>query len=148
MTAVVFADLVGSTGIFERLDNLVGRIRLSEGYTPEIGAALGILPAQPSAPIPADDLQPSLKALAMPGSVVQVSFIRGNTNGVALETRVDNADTWSDAGRFYSSPASLVIPENAQGLPRAVQMRARFIDGNTPVGQFSATISTSTQPAV
>src|SRR4051812_17145789 len=33
---------VVATGIFERLDNLVKRIRFSPSYTPEIGALLGI----------------------------------------------------------------------------------------------------------
>lgn len=91
-------------------------------------------------------MQPALKTVSLPGSVVQVKFVRGTTDGVVLETKVDNADTWSDAGRFFSSPAELVIPQNAQNLPRAVQVRARFVEGNSPVGQFSDIVTTATQP--
>lgn len=132
------------TGIFERLDNLVGRIRLSPGYTPEIGALLGILPQSTGRPAPE---QPTLKTDSLPGSVVKVKFVRGESDGVALEMKIDNAETWSDAGRFYSSPVELVIPANAQNLPRAVQFRARYVEGNTPVGLFSPVITTATLPA-
>ncbi len=136
-----------ATGIFERLDNLVKRIRVAPAYTPEIGALLGILPTQTSGPqVPEVDLQPTLKTVSLPGSVVQVRFVRGNMTAVAVETKIDNADTWSDAGKFYSSPAELVIPQNAQGLPRSVQVRARYVDKNTPVGQFSDIVTTATQP--
>ncbi len=137
-----------ATGVFERIDNLVKRIRVAPAYTNEIGALLGILPTQTSGPqVPEVDLQPSLKAVTLPGSVVQVKFVRGNTDGVVLETKIDNADTWSDAGKFVKSPAELVIPQNAQNLPRSVQVRARFLDGNTPVGQLSDIVTTATQPA-
>lgn len=136
------------TGIFERLDDLVKRIRVAPAYTNEIGALLGILPTQTSGPqVPEVDLQPSLKTVSLPGSVVQVKFVRGNTNGVVIETRIDNSETWSDAGKFYNSPATLVIPANTQNLPRSVQVRARFVDKDTPVGQFSDIVTTTTNPA-
>ena len=91
--------------------------------------------------------QPVLKVAALPGSVVEVKFVRGLMDGIALEMQVDNSDTWSDAGRFFTSPASLTIPQNAQNLPRSLKVRARYIEGNTPVGQFSSVVSTATQPA-
>jgi hypothetical protein len=84
----------------------------------------------------------------MPGSVVNVSFKKKFTNGIRVEIQVDNAATWSDAGRYYESPAELVIPENPQNLPRSVQVRARYVEGNTAVGQYSQTATVATQPAV
>ena len=135
-----------ATGIFERLDNLVKRIRLAPAYNDEIGAALGILPVPPNGFAP-DTMQPSLKASTLPGSVVQIKFVRGSTDGVVIETKLDNADTWSNAGKFFKSPAELVIPVNALNLPRSVQVRARYVEGDTPVGQFSDVVTTATQPA-
>ena len=73
------------TGIFERLDNLVRRIRVAPNYTNETGALLGIMPAASSKLAP-EDMQPKLKAVSMPGSVVRIAFVRGNTDGVELET--------------------------------------------------------------
>lgn len=133
------------TGLFERLDSLVKRIRVAPNYTNEIGALLGIMPSNPS-PVPPVDMQPTLKTVSMPGSIVLVSFVRGETDGIVVETKLDNADVWTDAGRFFKSPAELVIPQNAQSLPRSVQVRARYVEGNTPVGQLSPVVTTATQP--
>lgn len=68
-------------------------------------------------------------------------------DGVTVEMKVDNAETWSDAGRFTSSPAELTIPQNAGNLPRAVRVRARYFEKDAPIGQFSAVVSTATQPS-
>lgn len=135
------------TGIFQRLDDNVKRIRTATTYTDEIGALLGILPVSPTGPQPEVAMQPTVKTVTLPGSVIQVKFVRGNTDGVVIETKIDNADMWSDAGKFFKSPAELVIPENPTNLPRSVQIRARYVDGNTPVGQFSPIVTTATQPA-
>lgn len=132
-------------GLFERLDNLVKRIRVAPAYTDEIGAMLGILPTVTTRIAPAD-MQPSIKATTLPGSIVSVKFVRGAMTAVMIETQIDNSGTWSNVGNFYSSPAELVIPQNPQNLPRSVRIRARFVDGNSPVGQFSDIVATATQP--
>lgn len=133
-----------ATGIFERLDDLVKRIRVAPAYTPEIGALLGIIPSA-TEPTPENAMQPKLKATAMPGSVVEVAFKRGGTDGVELEIRVDKGAAWTSAGRFFRSPAALNIPDGT-GLPHAVEIRARFVEGNSPVGQNSDTINVVTLP--
>ena len=51
----------GPAGLFERLDDLVKRIRVAPAYTPETGAALGIIPSTPTGPLPGD-LKPVIKA--------------------------------------------------------------------------------------
>lgn len=134
------------TGVFERIDRLVKLIRLSATYTDEYGVLLGIIPQSPARPDD-DDVQPSLKAKTMPGSVVEVKFTRGHLDGILIETKVDNAETWTEAGRFFASPAELVIPPSSQNLPRSVQIRARYLEGNTPVGQLSPAVTAVTQPA-
>ncbi len=91
-----------------------------------MGALLGILPSGSSSVSPID-LKPVIKAVALPGSVVLVSFVRGNTDGATVETKLDNG-TWSDAGRYFKSPAQLPIPQNSDNLPRAVQVRARYVE--------------------
>ena len=132
-------------GIFQRLIELVARIRAAPGYTPEIGALLGIIPSSAStsgAGSGTDDgeLKPVLKANAMPGNVVEVKFTRGHTDGIDVEIKIDNAATWTSGGRFFKSPAALTIPDGT-GLPHAVQIRARYLDGNAPVGQNSDTVN-------
>ena len=94
-----------------------------------------------------DEMQPKLKAVSMPGSVVQVKFTRGQMDGVVNETKLDNAETWTETGRYFTLPAELVIPTNAQNLPRSVQMRARYVEGNTPVGLYSQVDTVATLPS-
>ena len=135
------------TGIFARLQRTVAQVRSATNYTTEIGALLGILPPPPPGPSPESEMKPNLSAVSMPGNVVEVKFVRGKTDGISVETKIDNAETWSSAGKFIKSPASLVIPENPSGLPRSVQIRARYVEGNSPVGQYSPAVTTATQPA-
>lgn len=79
-------------GIFFRLDALVKRIRVSPTFNVEEGNLLGINPVTPARPIPGE-IPPTLKAEAYPASQVQVKFVKGDSNGVAIETKLDNSET-------------------------------------------------------
>ena len=140
----VLTDITGP-GLFERLDDLVARIRVSPTYSEEEGAMLGIIPSKGER-IPNDDLKPAITAKPMPGNVVEVKFTRGKTDGVQLYIVVDNEGGWTDAGKFFKSPAAVNIPQSANELPRSVNIRARYLVGNNAVGQWSDTITISTVP--
>jgi hypothetical protein len=131
-------------GIFQRLDSLVRRIRAAVAYTDETGAMLGIIPAK-NADLNHDELQPSIKAFALPPNVVEIAFTRGQTHGISIEIKIDKDEKWTPAGRFFKSPARLNIPDGT-GLPRAVQIRARYLDGNLAIGQNSDIINIVTLP--
>jgi len=131
-------------GIFQRLIENVARIRAAPAYTDELGALLGILPS--SGPAPEVDVPPTLKAEAQPGNVVSVKFVRGKTDGIALEMQLDNETAWATVGNFFKSPAVLGIKSGPGDLPRAVRLRARFLDGNTPTGPNSDTANITTVP--
>lgn len=131
-------------GLFERLDRNVTRVRAAANYTNEIGEVLDIIPSR-SDDIAVVDLKPVLKASTQPGNVVEVSFVRGKTDGVEIETMVDGTGGWVSSGRYLKSPAVLNVP-NGTGAPRAVQIRARFVDGNLAVGQNSDTVNVVTTP--
>jgi hypothetical protein len=70
---------------------------------------------------------------------------RGKTDGVDFQIKADNQPDWTGGGRFFKSPAILNIPDGS-GLPRAVQIRALYLQGNAPVGQNSDTVNVVTQP--
>ena len=123
------------TGIFERLDELVKRIRVAPAYTAEIGALLGIVPAQSNNILP-EELQPVLKVTTLPGSVVQVKFTRGDTNGIFVETKIDNSETWNSVGVYPTSPAVLVIPQNPQNLPPPSRSAPATSKETTPWDSF------------
>lgn len=132
------------TGMFERLDTYVSRIRTSAAYTAEIGALLGIISAHP-VPLAPGDMKPVITAESFQGNVIQVKFVRGRTDGVNIETAVDK-DGFTSQGFFFKSPAPLNIPVNEAGSPRNVQIRARYLDKNTPVGAASDVVTVQTIP--
>lgn len=132
-------------GLFERLDNLVKRIRVAPSYSPEDGAALGIIPSTPPAPEP-ETMKPTLKLLAEPGNVIVVDFVRGKTDGIDVQMQLDGSETWESAGKFFKSPAQIVVPSGTMAAPRAVKLRARYLQGNTTVGQYSDIAQISSIP--
>ena len=131
------------TGIFERLDQFVKRIRASPAYTPETGALLAIIP-QKGDDLVESELKPALKASAMPGNVVEIEFVRGKTAGINIETNIDGAG-WTFAAFKANSPATLNIP-NGTGNPHSVQLRARYVLKDEPVGLNSDTVNVVTTP--
>jgi hypothetical protein len=131
-------------GIFQRLIEAVERIRAHPAYTDEIGANLGIKPATPVAESFVDQA-PEFKVKATPGNIVVVEFVRRGSDGIVLERQVDAESDWTPAGTFLKSPGQVQIPANG-GLPRAVRLRARFLVGNDPTGNYSNTVNVVTTP--
>jgi hypothetical protein len=138
------AELV-AVGIYERWNKLRDRILAAPTFTPEIGELLGIMPFGSGGPTPEGDIKPTLKVTAKLGNVIEVKFTRGNFDGMELEMKIDNAVDWSDAGRFFKSPAVKTIPSNG-GLPRSVQVRGHYLEDDEPVGSNSDTVTVVTTP--
>ena len=131
-------------GIFERLDNLVKRIRLAPGYTDEEGDQLGIVPKKPSSIAP-ENAQPTLTTDTDPGNVVYVKFKKGQFTGIFLQASIDKG-AWEDRGRFTRSPVKLTIAQTPEELPRLVALRARYLVGDDAVGDWSSTVTAQTTP--
>lgn len=131
--------------MYDRLDNLVKRIKLAPKYSDEEGTQLGIVPPKTS-PISPDDMQPVLKTSVLPGNVVNVVFKRGTSGGVCVETMVDKEVVWTSKGNFFSSPAVMTISPSADNLPRAVQIRSRYLDKGVQIGLWSETYNVVTIP--
>lgn len=134
--------VVTEAGMFERLIDYVDRIRASAAYTDEVGAAYGILP-QSNEEAPAGP--PAIKATVEPGNVVNVKFVRGSTDGVRIEASIDKG-AWVSQGNFFKSPAQIIVPQNADQLPRQVSLRARHLEGNNPFGDWSDVVTVQTIP--
>lgn len=131
-------------GIFERLDNLVKRIRLAPNYTDEEGEQLGIIPKKTQSISP-DNAQPTLSANTDPGNIVFVKFKKLGFKGVQISIAIDKGN-WQDQGRFTVSPATLTIPQHNDDAPRAVAIRARYLVGDNPVGEWSDVVYITTTP--
>lgn len=131
-------------GAFERLDRIVRRIRAAAAYTDQTQALLGIKPHRKER-VALHETAPEITATAEPGSLVKVMFVRGRSHGVYIETNVDKGG-WEFADKSFVSPAVIVVTQNEAETPRGVQIRARYLDGNTPVGDWSAVVTVQTIP--
>jgi len=134
-----------SPGIYERLDRYVRRIRLAKNYSEAIGAQLNIIPTKPAA-LDLAEARPKGRLSALPGNIVQVSFVRKSATGVAIDIKLDKDKDWKNMGNFAKSPASLQIERGHEDLPRYVQVRLRYLVGNNAVGVYSDIDTIATIP--
>jgi hypothetical protein len=134
-----------ATGIFERLDDFVKRIRVASTFTPETGGILGINTSGGGPNIPTGSVRPVIKASVHPGNVVEVKFTRGDSDGIYIETNIDNGG-WTFTEKAFRSPAIFTVDQNPANTPRGVQIRVRSVDGNTPVGDYSDIATVQTIP--
>jgi hypothetical protein len=134
-----------AVGIYRRIAEVVERVRVSPTFSAENAAAFNIRPVR-GEPADINTVAPNPSLSAEAGNIVRVRFTRGKFDGIDVQMKIDNDEKWSGAGRFLRSPAILRIPAGPQNLPRAVQIRARFLNGNDAVGQYSDIDTISTIP--
>jgi hypothetical protein len=131
-------------GIFQRLDERVRRVRAAAAYTDEVGALLNIRPSKEQS-IVDSELVPVITPTVLPGNSIQVRFTRADTDGLFIQIKLDKEKEWINVGRFLKSPAVVEVPDG-NGAPRAVEIRARYLVGDDPVGQNSAISNVVTTP--
>lgn len=138
--------VVQPTGIYERLSEMVDRVRVAPAYTDEIGAMLGILPSQPTPPDP-NTVKPLLKASAsFAGYKFSVNVTRMGMGGFKVQIRRMDSETWTDAGFGTSSPMEITIQPTTPGQPERLQVRAILIKKNEPIGQPSDPVYVTVNP--
>lgn len=133
---IVFPAAV-ATGIFERLDKLVTKIRAADNYTETIGAQLGILPTQ-GEDISPEERKPTLKLEELfTGYKFNASV--GNRDGLAFKIQIcrANSEVWTDAAFGTKNPLEVTVTPTTPGQSERIQVRAWLMDNNKPVGQPS-----------
>lgn len=123
-----------NTGIFERLDDLVKRIRVAPTYTSEIGAALGIIPSSTSRP-PDNELKPVIKA-SESFSLYKFSLNVTRLGMTAFKVQIQRSgsETWTDTAFATNNPADVTVTPTTAGQPERILVRAILLDKNEPVG--------------
>ncbi|MEQ1604627.1 MAG: hypothetical protein ABL999_07135 [Pyrinomonadaceae bacterium] len=123
-----------ATGIFERLDDLVKRIRVAPAYTKEIGALLGIIPAaKPSAP--EQELKPVIKASDSTGGFsFSVDVTRLGMPAYKIQIQRQGSSTWQDAAFATTNPCNVVVTPTSPGQPERILVRAILMKNNEQVG--------------
>lgn len=106
---------------------------------------MGILPVKSETDAP-DEVKPLIKVRVLPESTLEVAFVRGKSNGISLDIQRGDDSTWTKLGNFIQSPATVTVAPTTPGAPEKIRLRARYLRGNLPVGQFSDTVNVVTEP--
>jgi hypothetical protein len=129
------------TGIFQRLIELVDRIRAATAYTDEIGALLGIFPSASgsgSSFSGEDDLKPVIKTSASFGDYkFNVNVTRLGQEAFKIEIQRSGSDTWTDAAFATSNPCEVTVTPTTPSQPERILVRAILLSHNEPIGQPS-----------
>ena len=130
--------LMVNRGIFERLERLVRRIRTMPGYTPSVGANLGIIPRNEKLPelaafVPRFRIIPSQ---SRPYSF-EVKTTRGKFDGFIVEHRRGASHEWERATLIAGSSGEIRVEPLVYGHPEMLNVRIRMCLGNDAVGSYS-----------
>lgn len=132
-----------TSAIVERLGILVERIELSDNYTPEIGAQLGIIPAKPDKP-PVDQLKSEIKATAMADDRISMKIDFNGLKSARVQRR-RNEGAWQTIGEPTGNPFIDDEP-SIDGKSEKREYRSIGLEKNEPVGQYSDIVTVYTTP--
>ena len=134
---VVDPPSVRPTGLFERLDDLVKRIRVAPAYTAETGALLGIIPSTPAAPL-LDEMKPVIKASESFGLFkFNLDVTRMGMSAFRVEIQRKGSDKWDAVAFATNNPAEVTVTPTTPGAPERILVRAVLMKNNEQVGQPS-----------
>lgn len=134
------------TGIFERLNDLVDRIRVAPGYTDEIGALLGILPSSPDKPAP-ETLKPVATIVpAFGGYKFTVHATRMGMPAYKAQIRRMDSEAWTDAGFSTTADLEVTVQPTVAGQTERLQVRVILLKNNQPVGEPSDAVYVTVNP--
>jgi hypothetical protein len=128
------------TGIFQRLIELVDRIRAAMAYTDEIGALLGIIPsaAAGGGTSSVDVLKPVVKAgQSFGGYKFDVNVTRLGQEAFKVQIQRSGSDVWADAAFATKNPCEVVVTPTTPGQPERILVRAILLRNNQPIGEPS-----------
>lgn len=125
-------------GIFTYISALVQRMKASTSYTTAMGEDMKIIGDETTF-VP-DDFVPDLKGKAMPG-FVDLKFVKDQTDGMNIYTRLQGAPAWTFLGLDTHSPYHDTRPLAAPGTPENREYRCRGVLHDVEIGQWSETVT-------
>ncbi len=133
---------VMDSDIFGQIVALMERIRNTVGFTEEIGQDLGIM-----GPGTTPELgDPEFVLIALPNSEIRIEWVKGISSGVLVESQRAGETTWTLLGTDTNSPYIDGRDALAAGQPEVRRYRLRYLDGDDPVGNYSAVQTITTVP--
>ena len=135
-----------NTGIFERLEKLVRRIRVAPGYNPSVGALLGINRtthriADPQSYVPTIKVTPDAAAYTFNVRCPVKSF-----NGFIVSYRRNAETAWHTTHTYLRSPAVVRVIPTQPGISEQLSVRARMMLGNHPISEYSQSSVVTVNP--
>lgn len=135
------------TGMFERLNKLVERIRVAPNYTDETGALLGIL-RSPADSIAPSEAKPSIEVFAAQSgytfSVVVAN--RGEADMWEVLILRKGASAWQLVKTAIGKSVDVTVQPGAAGEPEQIQARVQLKKSNQTYGQASDIVYVTVNP--
>jgi hypothetical protein len=120
-------------GIVDRLSNAMNRAKLSAGYTQTIGETLMIATVPTDSAIPAD-AKTSVKPTSMTGSIVRLDWIKGEFDGVFIDSQRNDETEWRRLDFEMRLPYEDNRAPLVAGKPEERRYRLRYFIDNQTVG--------------
>jgi hypothetical protein len=121
---------------------LAERVRNTAGYTTAMGDDLGI--ALPASVTPLGDS--TFTATGLPNSETRLNWVKASSDGVLVKSQRAGEVTWALHGIDRSWPYGDGRQPLVAGSPEVRRYRIRYLSGDDPVGNYSATVSGTKVP--
>ena len=139
--------VVVPTGIYERLDKLVDRIKVTPNYTDETGALLGIIPTQ-EGDVPELDVKPTIKAFSAAMGHHFSLVVEGREKATTWNALIkrDGSDKWELAKTASGKSVDITVELIAAGKPEQIQVIVQLQKSNADYGQPSDPVYVTLNP--
>lgn len=126
-----------NAGAFERAKKRNRRFKAADGYTKEIGIALGI--EGESSTVSPDSIKPTFEAYpAQNGFEVAIVIAnRGKSDMWKTIGRKMNSEKWSELSSGTGKSGNVRITPSEEGQPERMELKIQLYKSNEPYGQAS-----------
>jgi hypothetical protein len=132
-------------GIEKRIRDLAKDIKGRSNYSEADGELLGIATPGGGGPSLPDTTKPVITLTTRVAFEVGVKFRKLGMTGIRLEYR-HSGGNWLPAGSLYTSPGTFQVTPTTPNTPEQIEVRAVYLQGNTPTGDYSDTGSVYVGP--
>ena len=133
-------------GIEKRVRDLARDIKGRSNYAKADGELLGIeAPANGGPSGPTGITKPAITLTTRVAFEVGVKFRKLGMTGIRLEYRHAGGN-WLPAGSLFTSPGTFQVTPTTPNTPEQIEVRAVYLQGNTPTGDYSDTGSVYVGP--
>ena len=135
-------DPMPAPGAIARLRAAIQRLKAHPGYSRAMGEGLGIVAPPPP---PGPD-QPVCEAVSGDNFEIRVYYKKARRTGVIVEGQRGSETEWVLLGVDHYSPYTDTRPPLVPGQPEVRRYRLRYLDRDTPTGEYSNVLVITAHP--